>query len=94
MNRQLKVAVIGAGRRGINASDILTKSVVVRVDIIERNLTHVGLISYGVAPDHPRIKEIVKALNCVLTQNDIRFFDHVNYSTTLNSTTSSSSMAR
>ena len=84
MNRQLRVAVIGAGPAGIYASDILTKSVVdVRVDIIERNPTPFGLIRYGVAPDHPRIKEIVKALKRVLSQNDIRFFGNVNYGTDL-----------
>jgi len=84
MNRQLRVAVIGAGPAGIYASDILTKSDVdVRVDIIERNPTPFGLIRYGVAPDHPRIKEIVKALKRVLSQDDIRFFGNVNYGTDL-----------
>jgi len=84
MNRQLRVAVIGAGPAGIYASDILTKSDVdVRVDIIERIPTPFGLIRYGVAPDHPRIKEIVKALKRVLSQNDIRFFGNVNYGTDL-----------
>ncbi len=84
MNRQLRVAVIGAGPAGIYASDILTKSDVdVRVDIIERNPTPFGLIRYGVAPDHPRIKEIIKALRRVLSQDDIRFFGNVNYGTDL-----------
>lgn len=84
MDRQLRVAVIGAGPAGIFASDILTKSDVdVSVDIIERNPTPFGLIRYGVAPDHPRIKEIVKALKRVLSQDDIRFFGNVGYGTDL-----------
>jgi len=84
MSRQLRVAIIGAGPAGIYASDILTKSDVdVRVDIIERNPTPFGLIRYGVAPDHPRIKEIIKALKRVLSQDDIRFFGNVDYGTDL-----------
>ena len=80
MSRKLRVAVIGAGPAGIYASDILTKSDIdVTVDIIERDPTPFGLIRYGVAPDHPRIKEIVKALKRVMTKPEIRFFGNVNY---------------
>ncbi|MEO6471174.1 MAG: FAD-dependent oxidoreductase, partial [Aeromicrobium sp.] len=84
MSRQLRVAVIGAGPAGIYASDILAKSEVdVRVDIIERDPTPFGLIRYGVAPDHPRIKEIIKALKRVLSHDDIRFIGNVNYGSDL-----------
>ena len=38
-----------------------------------------GLIRYGVAPDHPRIKEIAKALTSVLASESIRFLGNVNY---------------
>jgi ferredoxin--NADP+ reductase len=80
MSRQLRVAVIGAGPAGIYAADILTKSDVgTTIDIIERDPTPFGLIRYGVAPDHPRIKEIIKALKRVLSNDDIRFFGNVNY---------------
>ncbi|NRQ48693.1 FAD-dependent oxidoreductase [Aeromicrobium stalagmiti] len=85
MSRQLRVAVIGAGPAGIYAADILTKSELsgdvsgVTIDILDRDPTPFGLIRYGVAPDHPRIKEIVKALKRVLSNPDIRFFGNVNY---------------
>jgi ferredoxin--NADP+ reductase len=84
MSRQLRVAVIGAGPAGIYAADILTKSEVdVTIDILDRDPTPFGLIRYGVAPDHPRIKEIVKALKRVLSNDDIRFFGNVDYGTDL-----------
>ncbi|MET1038362.1 MAG: NAD(P)-binding protein, partial [Aeromicrobium sp.] len=71
MSRQLRVAVVGAGPAGIYAADILTKSDVdVTIDILDRDPTPFGLIRYGVAPDHPRIKEIVKALKRVLSNDD------------------------
>ncbi|MGZ5389284.1 MAG: FAD-dependent oxidoreductase [Aeromicrobium sp.] len=84
MSRQFRVGVIGAGPAGIFASDILTKSDVdVSVDILERDPTPFGLIRYGVAPDHPRIKEIIKALKRVLSDDDIRFLGNVDYGTDL-----------
>lgn len=82
MSRQLRIAVVGAGPAGVYAADILGKSEVdVTIDILDRDPTPFGLIRYGVAPDHPRIKEIIKALKRVMTNPDIRFFGNVNYGT-------------
>lgn len=53
----LRVAVIGAGPAGIYASDLLAKQGA-EVDLIEQMPAPFGLIRYGVAPDHPRIKGI------------------------------------
>lgn len=80
MSRQLRVAVVGAGPAGIYAADILNNSEVdVSIDIIEKDPTPFGLIRYGVAPDHPRIKEIIKALRRILSNPAIRFIGNVNY---------------
>lgn len=76
----LRVAVVGGGPAGIYAADLLTKSEVdVSVDILERLPAPFGLVRYGVAPDHPRIKEIVKALQRVLAKPDVRFLGNVEY---------------
>ncbi|MFC3481134.1 FAD-dependent oxidoreductase [Kocuria carniphila] len=84
--RPLRVAVIGAGPAGIYAADMLTKSEAVRegelevsVDLCDRYPTPFGLIRYGVAPDHPRIKGIITALRSILGRGDIRFFGNVEY---------------
>ncbi|PBB07382.1 pyridine nucleotide-disulfide oxidoreductase [Kocuria sp. WRN011] len=84
--RPLRVAVIGAGPAGIYAADMLTKSEAVRegeldvsVDLYDRYPTPFGLIRYGVAPDHPRIKGIITALRSILGRGDIRFFGNVEY---------------
>lgn len=80
MDRQLRVAVVGAGPAGIYASDILTKAAEdVTVDVIDRLPTPYGLVRYGVAPDHPRIKEIIKALRNILANPRIRFIGNVDY---------------
>ncbi|WP_124054130.1 FAD-dependent oxidoreductase [Arcanobacterium ihumii] len=77
-NRPLQVAVIGAGPAGIYASDILSKSDVdVQIDLYERLPAPYGLVRYGVAPDHPRIKQIIKALYNVLQRGDIRLVGNV-----------------
>ena len=78
--RDLRVAVVGAGPAGIYAADILTKEHEgATVDIIERLPAPFGLVRYGVAPDHPRIKEIIKALNRVIGRDRIRFLGNVDY---------------
>ena len=76
--RPLRVAVVGAGPAGIYAADILTKGdPEVSVDIFDRLPTPYGLIRYGVAPDHPRIKAIIVALHRVLSNARISFLGNV-----------------
>lgn len=80
----LRIAIIGAGPAGIYAADQLLKSErAVSVDILERLPAPFGLVRYGVAPDHPRIKEIVKALQRVLDHDDVRLLGNVDLGTDL-----------
>ncbi|MGI4896349.1 MAG: FAD-dependent oxidoreductase [Janthinobacterium lividum] len=92
-NRPLRVAVVGAGPAGIYAADILSKSILpasgltatgfdgVGIDLFERLPAPFGLVRYGVAPDHPRIKQIVVALQKVLSRGDIRLLSNVDFGT-------------
>ncbi|WP_309081182.1 FAD-dependent oxidoreductase [Zhihengliuella sp.] len=80
--RPLRVAIIGAGPAGVYAADILTKAerdFEVSIDLFDAYPAPYGLIRYGVAPDHPRIKGIVTALHRVLDRGDIRFLGNVTY---------------
>lgn len=80
----LRVAVVGAGPAGIYASDLLVKAerkFDVSVDLFEQLPAPYGLVRYGVAPDHPRIKGIVNALRAVLDRGDIRLFGNVRFGT-------------
>jgi ferredoxin--NADP+ reductase len=66
--KTMRVAMVGAGRAGIYADGILARSdVPVAIDVLEYLPAPYGLVRYGVAPDHPRIKQIVNALKAVLT---------------------------
>ncbi|MFJ9794745.1 FAD-dependent oxidoreductase [Streptomyces sp. NPDC101145] len=84
MPRPLRVAIVGAGPAGIYAADALLKSEAandpgVSIDLFERMPAPFGLIRYGVAPDHPRIKGIITALHQVLDKPQIRLFGNVSY---------------
>ena len=80
---KLRLAIVGAGPAGIYAADLLIKSEIrdfdVSIDLFDLLPAPYGLVRYGVAPDHPRIKGIIKALYEVLDRGDIRFFGNVTY---------------
>lgn len=75
----LRVAVIGAGPAGIYASDLLIRNedLDISVDLFEQMPAPFGLIRYGVAPDHPRIKGIVKSLHNVLDKPHLRLLGNI-----------------
>lgn len=80
----LRVAIVGAGPAGIYAADMLLKherAFDVSIDLFERLPAPYGLVRYGVAPDHPRIKGIISALREILDTGRIRLFGNVNYGT-------------
>ena len=79
---KLRLAIVGAGPAGIYAADILLKyerAFDVSIDLFERLPAPYGLVRYGVAPDHPRIKGIINALREVLDTGQIRLFGNVTY---------------
>lgn len=80
--RPLRVAIVGAGPAGIYAADALMKSdTEVSIDLFERMPAPFGLIRYGVAPDHPRIKGIITALHKVLDKEPVRLLGNIDYGT-------------
>jgi len=78
--RAVRIAVVGAGPAGIYVADVLMKTdTQVSIDLFERQPAPFGLIRYGVAPDHPRIKGIITALHQVLDKPQVRLLGHVEY---------------
>ena len=81
---KLRLAVVGSGPAGIYASDLILKAekdFEVSIDLFDSLPVPYGLVRYGVAPDHPRIKGIIRALHEVLDRGDIQFFGNVTYGT-------------
>ena len=58
----LRVAVVGSGPAGFYAAGQLLSSAetVVHVDVFDRLMTPWGLVRFGVAPDHPKIKSVTR----------------------------------
>ncbi|MDQ1513244.1 MAG: ferredoxin/flavodoxin---NADP+ reductase [Microbacteriaceae bacterium] len=80
----LRLAIVGAGPAGIYAADLAKKAdrgFGVSIDLFERLPAPYGLVRYGVAPDHPRIKGIIGALREVLDGGAVRLFGNVEYGT-------------
>ena len=51
----------------------------VEIDLFDSLPAPYGLIRYGVAPDHPRIKGIVNSLHEMLNEGTIRFYGNVTF---------------
>ena len=80
--KNLKVAIIGAGPAGIYAAEALLKASSefnynTSIDIFDRVPTPFGLVRYGVAPDHVSIRSVRDTLDKVLDDPRVRFFGNV-----------------
>ena len=81
--RPLRVTVVGAGPSGAYLVDALTRQasaeqgVDVRVDVVERLPTPFGLLRYGVAPDHPKIRSLRTVLERALSEPRVRLWADV-----------------
>ena len=75
----LRVAVIGSGPAGFYAADHLLKQQdhTVTVDMYDRLPTPYGLVRFGVAPDHEKIKNVTKVFDKVAAKEAFRFFGNV-----------------
>jgi len=74
----LRVAVIGSGPAGFYAAGaLLGADIPVEVDLIERLPTPWGLVRFGVAPDHPKIKSVSRAFEKIAAHDGFRFLGNV-----------------
>jgi ferredoxin--NADP+ reductase len=78
---RLRVAVVGAGPAGFYATlDLFNHSEIdVQVDMFDRLPTPYGLVRFGVAPDHPKIKSVIKVYErgVQAAADRFRLFGHV-----------------
>ncbi len=77
--RPLRAAMIGSGPSGFYAAENLlhTKDMQVQVDMFEKLPAPFGLVRYGVAPDHPKIKNVTKIYEKVAEQKGFQFLGNV-----------------
>ncbi|WP_306317323.1 MULTISPECIES: NADP oxidoreductase [unclassified Streptomyces] len=74
------IAVVGSGPSGVyTAQGLLRQDRVpdVRVDVVDRLPCPYGLVRYGVAPDHEKIKSLQNNLRSILEDERVRFLGGV-----------------
>jgi ferredoxin--NADP+ reductase len=77
MLEDFRVAVVGSGPAGIYAAAALAGHEGAAVDVIDRLPTPFGLVRYGVAPDHEKMKSVAVVLRKVLEHERLRFLGNV-----------------
>ncbi len=75
----LRIAIIGSGPAGFYTADHLLKKqdLTVTVDMYDRLPTPYGLVRFGVAPDHEKIKNVTRVFDKVAAKDAFRFFGNV-----------------
>lgn len=83
----LRVAVVGAGPAGFYTAETLLKADgSASIDIFDRLPTPYGLIRYGVAPDHHRMKSVADMLARTGRDERVRFLGNVHFGSDLDVT--------
>lgn len=76
--RPLRVAVVGSGPSGFYAAEALLNSDLhVQVDMFERLPCPYGLVRFGVAPDHAKLKNVTRVFDKIAGNDDFAFFGNV-----------------
>lgn len=77
----LRVAIIGSGPAAFYAAEYLLKqpNLTVQVDMLDRLPTPYGLVRGGVAPDHQKIKSVIRIYEQVAKLPGFRFFGNVEF---------------
>jgi len=72
------IAIVGSGPSGFyTAKYLLDKHPSIRVDLLEKLPVPYGLVRYGVAPDHPEVKNVIATFREVAKNERFRFFGNI-----------------
>lgn len=82
-SRPLRIAIVGAGPSGYYAAGALLqqKDVHLSIDMFDKLPTPFGLVRYGVAPDHQKIKSVTRIYDRTANDPRVRYFGNVRLST-------------
>ena len=80
-SRPLRIAIIGAGPSGFYAAGGLLQQsdYAVSIDMFDRLPAPFGLVRYGVAPDHQKIKSVTKVFDRTASDPNFRFFGNIDF---------------
>lgn len=78
VDKVMRVAIVGSGPSGFYAAESLQKQVPgVAIDMFERLHAPYGLVRYGVAPDHAKLKQVTRVFDTVAAKPGFRWFGQV-----------------
>ncbi|CAH2013645.1 unnamed protein product [Acanthoscelides obtectus] len=73
-----KICIVGAGPAGFYAAQHLLKKIQdVQVDMYERLPVPFGLVRFGVAPDHPEVKNVINTFTKTAENPKLRFLGNM-----------------
>ena len=73
-----RIAVVGSGPSGLyTVAALLASGQPLHIDVIDRLPTPYGLVRYGVAPDHAKMKAVTRVLAKPFTKDNVRFVGNV-----------------
>ena len=77
----MKIAIFGSGPSGFYAAEelLIQSDPKIQVDMFDRLPTPFGLVRGGVAPDHQKIKSVVKVYEKTAAREGFRFFGNVEF---------------
>src|SRR3989344_6770170 len=77
----MKIAIFGSGPSGFYAAEelLIQSDRKFQVDMFDRLPTPYGLVRGGVAPDHQKIKSVVKVYEKTAAREGFRFFGNIEF---------------
>ncbi|MEZ4630943.1 MAG: FAD-dependent oxidoreductase [Deinococcales bacterium] len=81
MSQPHRIAIIGAGPAGFYTAEALLKQakVDISIDLIDALPAPYGLVRYGVAPDHQKIKSVTKIYEKLFGDKRLRYLGNVHF---------------
>ena len=78
----LRVAVVGAGPAGFYAAELLLRNdIECEVDLFEALPCPYGLVRHGVAPDHPKMRTVIKRFDKTGEEENFNYFGNTRLGT-------------
>ncbi|UJR09495.1 hypothetical protein I4U23_013733 [Adineta vaga] len=82
----IRICVVGSGPAGFYLTQNLLKlcqTIPVTIDILEKAPVPFGLVRYGVAPDHPEVKNVIHTFTKIAEHEHVRFIGNIHIGQTI-----------